>query len=497
MQKINVNGYDLDKEQLACIIENKKYSIIIAGAGSGKTLTLIGKIKYLLEKNILKPEEICCISFTNEAVTNLKQNVLNNCQTVIPIFTFHKLALKILEKANQSYTIASPTLLEDVISEFFETMCFGNKTLQKIIFKKFSFTLFKNEKTWKKILISKDFLNYKKTIQMFIALMKSNYPNFKDFKHFFKFPKYQDSLLIIYAIYTIYESEKESTESIDFDDMMKKAKEALKRNKYLLPYKFIMIDEFQDTSLSRFQLIEEIVKQNNASLCVVGDDYQSIYHFSGCDLHLFLHFKDYYKDAKIYKLQKTYRNSNELIKIAGNFILKNPYQLKKELVSNKNLEKPIILVFYKSKDNILEKIISMIPENKEILIIGRNNFDLKNYTKKLNFKISKNNDIEFEKFKNRKIKYLTIHKSKGLESDIVIFLNLENSTYGMPSKQKEEKILSLVKQELDYPLEEERRLFYVGLTRTKSYIYLIIPKKNPSIFIKELKHEKNIKILYI
>lgn len=495
--KITVNGYDLDEEQLACILENPKYSLIIAGAGSGKTLTLIGKIKYILENDLLKPEEICCLSFTNETVTNLQANILKNCHCEVSVFTFHKLALKILEVAHQTYKIAPPTLLEETIKEFFETMCFGNQDLQQIVFQKFSFSLFKNEKTWQKILISKDFLSFKKTIQIFISLMKSNHYTYEDLKDFFKVKKYQQTLILIYAIYTLYETEKESDFSIDFDDMMNKAKEALKQKRIPLPYKLIIIDEFQDTSQSRFHLIQEIVKQNDASLCVVGDDYQSIYHFSGCDLELFLHFQDYYPTAKIYKLQKTYRNSRELIETAGTFIMKNPNQVKKNLVSPKQLEKPILLTFYKKKDTVLEKIISRIPKNKEILIIGRNNFDLKQYTKNLKYQVLENHYIEFKKFKNRKIRYLTIHKAKGLESDIVIFLNLENSLYGIPSKLKEEKILSLVKKKQYFPFEEERRLFYVGLTRTKSYIYLLVPENNPSIFIKEIKHEKNVQSLHV
>jgi len=105
MEKIIVNGYYLDKDQLTPILDKKKYSLIIAGAGSGKTLTLIGKIKYVLEKNLFLPEEICCISFTNESVKDLRQNIWKNCQQEIPTFTFHKLALQILKQAKEDYLI--------------------------------------------------------------------------------------------------------------------------------------------------------------------------------------------------------------------------------------------------------------------------------------------------------------------------------------------------------------------------------------------------------
>ncbi len=450
----------------------------------------------MLENSIYKKEEICCISFTNEAANNISNNIIKNCNVEVPTYTFHKLALKILKEANIKHEISKPTLLNEVIEEFFNSKCFGNQNLQKIIYKKYH-KLIHNDKNWKSIIETKKLNNYKKLIETFINLMKSNNYTKNDFLNFFKKRRYKNNLIIIYAILTIYETEKTSTQKVDFDDMMTLAARTIKERKVKLPFKLIIIDEFQDTSLSRFNLINEIIELNDASLTVVGDDFQSIYRFSGCDLNLFLNFKKYYKDAKIYKLESTYRNSLELIKTAGLFIQKNKYQVKKNLKSPKRLENPIIITYFNNKDEILEKIIKKIDQEKEILIIGRNNFDIKEYTKKLEYEQLENNYISIKKIQERKIRYLTIHSSKGLESDVVILLNVENSLYGLPSKIKDDNILSLVKAKDLYPYEEERRLFYVALTRTKNEIYLLTPKKNPSIFIKELKHFKNIKTIEI
>ena len=131
MDKIYVNHYELDEEQLKPILDQAKYSIIVAGAGSGKTLTLIGKVKYILENHLLRPEEICMISFTNEAVNHLKDSVKKNCGVDIPIFTFHKLALDILKKQNIVYQIARNDFLSYTIEEFFRSKCFGNNFLIK------------------------------------------------------------------------------------------------------------------------------------------------------------------------------------------------------------------------------------------------------------------------------------------------------------------------------------------------------------------------------
>ena len=250
-----------------------------------------------------------------------------------------------------------------------------------------------------------------------------------------------------------------------------------------LPYKLIIVDEFQDTSLLRFNLIKAIVNNNNSKLCVVGDDYQSIYKFQGCDLLLFLNFDKEFKNAKIYYLNQTFRNSQELIDVAGNFIMKNPNQIKKRLYSNIHLNNPIKIIKYKDSKKALIELVKSLPLDKEILILGRNNFDIDKYIN--NYKLD-NNDLFINGIKQR-IKYMTIHSSKGLESDIVIILNLVDERYGIPSKIKENKYINMLKKEEDYLYAEERRLFYVALTRSKSYVYLLVDKYKPSIFIKEIK----------
>ena len=494
MDKIIVNNYSLDTEQLKPIFDNPKYSMIVAGAGSGKTLTLIGKVKYLLENKLLKPEEICMISFTNEAVFNLKENIQKNCQVEIPVFTFHKLALDILKKENISYQIAKPDFLEYTIDEFFQAKCFHNPFLIKKCYQVFDYPSFFS---WHFLLKSPKFLEIKKIIATFILLCKANGYFQNDLKHILKIARKEPLLYLIYAIYLLYESNKEASSILDFDDIILKTTEYLQTHFVFLPYKMIIIDEFQDTSLCRFQFVQEILRLTDASLCVVGDDYQSIYHFSGCDLSIFLQFTKYFPTAKVYKLEKTYRNSEELVKTAGEFIQKNPNQIRKELTSDKHFEKPIKLVFYKNTDTALEKILATIPKDKEVFILGRNHFDLKKYTKRLSYTKKENHQIVFDKFPHLNIRFLTVHSSKGLESDIVILLNLEHTLYGFPSLVKDEKILSLIKKEQPYPFEEERRLFYVGLTRTKSIVYVMVPRYNPSCFIKELKRHKNVEKIFL
>ena len=494
MDKIIVNNYSLDTEQLKPIFDNPKYSMIVAGAGSGKTLTLIGKVKYLLENKLLKPEEICMISFTNEAVFNLKENIQKNCGVDVAVFTFHKLALDILKQEHVSYQIAPPDLLCYTVQEFFQAKCFGNAFLIKKCYQVFDYPTFFS---WNFLLNSPKFSGIQKQIITFINLCKANGYFQNDLKNILLHAKKEPLLYLIYAIYLLYESHKEAASILDFDDIILKTTEYLKTHSVFLPYKMLIIDEFQDTSLCRFQFIQEILRLTDASLCVVGDDYQSIYHFSGCDLSIFLQFTKYYPTAKVYKLERTYRNSDELVKTAGEFIQKNPNQIKKELCSDKHFSNPIQLVFYKNVDTVLEKVLQRIPEDKKIFILGRNHFDLQKYTKKLSYTKKDDKQIIFDKFPNHSVRFLTVHASKGLESDVVILLNLEHTLYGFPSLIPDERILSLIKKEQPFPFEEERRLFYVGLTRTKSSVYVLAPRYHPSCFVKELKKHKNVGKLFL
>ena len=167
--------------------------------------------------------------------------------------------------------------------------------------------------------------------------------------------------------------------------------------------------------------------------------------------------------------------------------MKNPYQIKKELKSNKKLSNPIKIIYYSDIKLTLKELIIDIynKTGKEILILGRNNKDI-NYALDKVFKLE-GDKVNYLENSDISITYLTIHKSKGLESENVIIINLANDYLGLPTKIKEDKIFRLVTNNKEkYPFSEERRLFYVGLTRTKNYVYLLVPFKNPSVFVEEI-----------
>jgi len=168
---------------------------------------------------------------------------------------------------------------------------------------------------------------------------------------------------------------------------------------------------------------------------------------------------------------------------------KNKKQIKKDLHSNKHLSFPIYLIYYDDIKKVFIKLIEKIytETNKPIMILGRNNKDVYSILDE-KFKLMDNGLIIYKKNPSIKLYYLTVHKSKGLEEENVVIINMKNDYLGFPNKIKDDRVLRFVSKNYEkYPYSEERRLFYVGLTRTKNMVYLLIPRKNPSVFIKEIE----------
>lgn len=503
--KEKICGYYLDSEQEKIVLDNSKNILVVAGAGSGKTLTILGKINYLIKYKNIKPDEILCISFTRDASNSLKEKIKKEFNKDITVYTFHKLSIELLKKMNIKFEITDVDTLSNIIHKFIYIDVLENPKFMKIILNILE-EKYKNKKKYITYIDNnKQKVNkLENLIETFIHLFKCNNHKLNDFNKFLKTSKknlfYQKEkilLTIILNIYLEYQRYLNENNEIDFDDMITLATKNLNNN-LKLNYKYIIIDEYQDTSYVRFLLIKKLLELTNANLLVVGDDFQSIYRFTGCDLSLFIDFTKYFKNSKIMKIQNTYRNSLELITVAGSFVMKNQKQIRKTLNSNKKLDYPIEIVYYKNIKEDFYKLVSLIynKTKKNILVLGRNNYDINMVLNPKYFKYN-NNSITCLKNYNIKINYLTVHKSKGLEEENVIMINLRNDILGFPCKIKNNQILRFVTNNKEkYLYSEERRLFYVGLTRTKNKVYLFTPLNKESIFVKELKkdYKKNIKI---
>lgn len=302
-------------------------------------------------------------------------------------------------------------------------------------------------------------------------------------------------------IYKYYQKYLLENHMIDYSDMINLSyKQIIKdvKNKYPeLNYKYIIVDEYQDIRFQRFLFVKRLIEYFNAKLISVGDDWQSIYSFAGSRLELFNKFSKLFLNSKddMY-LSTTYRYGQELADITSKFILENDEQSRKNIKSIKNLEHPIEFCEYKSYEEyeeinkVVHKLYKENPNN-EILILARTNDCLNKLAKSEFFSKGINDVLICKDLPDAKIEALTIHRSKGLTSDQVIVFGLRDKLFpskGRPSHWIFEYFkLDSITEEM--PFAEERRLFYVALTRTRNKVYLVVPNSriNKSEFVNELE----------
>lgn len=690
----------LDDDQRRVVLSDEDYTLVIAGAGAGKTTTVAAKVKYLVEKCGISPKQILVVSFTNKAVGELKEKLNKDLQIDCPIATFHSTGNAILRKNTEKLNIVDDSKLFFVIQDYFRNSVLKNEGMVNnlILFfasyfdapyegkdlnaffnniAKANYATIRSDlneferqivdtRTRKSVTIQNEVLRSYQEVEIanFLYLNNIDYeyesmyrydiqfsrkPYTPDFmitqgdkvayiEHFGitqdgRNDRYSDDQLAAYKkaindkillhrqhgttlIYTFSEfndhrslidhlkeqleasgfvlsprSNKEVLEklvtseenryirklvslicrfitnfktngytvdefsrmyhsttnvrsrlfldicnecyleydrylktnnAVDFQDMINESARILhecKEMKEVLDFKYVIVDEYQDISRQRFDLVTALREVTKAKIVAVGDDWQSIYAFSGSDISLFTKFQEKMGYAKLLKIVKTYRNSQEVIDIAGNFIQKNEAQIKKELVSPKTITDPVIIYTYDAKlkktgqnnrsganyaiakatETALDQIVEYDrlegKQTKSILLLGRYGFDGDHLEKSGLFEyITRGNKVRSVKYPRLDITFMTAHAAKGLGYDNVILINGKNETFGFPSKIEDDPVLSFVikgDRSIDYA--EERRLFYVAMTRTKNRVYMIAPEQNPSEFLLEIKHDyKNV-----
>ncbi len=327
---------------------------------------------------------------------------------------------------------------------------------------------------------------FTKLFTTFLQHYKSNMHEFDEIKQKSietKSERNQIFMRLFKFIFTEYEKFQDRNDCIDFDDMIVKAVNLIESGKYTHQFKHIFIDEFQDISTTRMLLIRKLLPINNTSMTVVGDDWQSINAFAGSNVKIIQDFTKIFDFSQIIKLDYTFRFDNIVSNIASDFIQKNPYQINKKIktIKKQDLTKFSIFLYWSTGDtkSDLIKIIDLIAKkenNVEILVLAR-----------YNFLLTELRGVFKNKYPNFDIKFSTVHGSKGNEADYVIVLNIDKGKFGFPSKIEDDPILNLVIPEGDeFEDAEERRLFYVALTRTKKNVFLLSNMYEKSTFIEEI-----------
>lgn len=295
---------------------------------------------------------------------------------------------------------------------------------------------------------------------------------------------------LLAPIVRAYEDELRRGGNVDFDDMINRAHGYVTDGSFESPWKFIVVDEFQDISKSRAGLVQALRKtKRDVSLFCVGDDWQSIYRFTGSDISFTADFKERFGPTKVSYLDKTFRFNSKIGEVASRFVMKNKRQLAKDVKSHTVVDDPAVSLIRASLsrtetvDGVTDKIVGRISEiaapGSTVYFLARFKHDLPNLT-----------NLTY-RFPNLHFKRDSIHSSKGKEADYVVLLGLGKGKFGLPSEIATHPLIeALLPKAEAFPHAEERRLFYVALTRAKHRVYLVCDMLKRSPFVQELLDEK-------
>ena len=312
------------------------------------------------------------------------------------------------------------------------------------------------------------------------------------------------ALALLKPILLAYEHHLTTHAEIDFEDMINKALTYVQTGAFHSPWRYILVDEFQDISEPRARLVKALRDNNKeCSVFAVGDDWQAIYRFSGADVTLTTEFERYFGATTQSALDLTFRFNNQIGKVATDFVSKNPGQINKTINSSRQVNAPAVLLLKRDSgnltlpkntlidemangaiDDVLTAISSHVCKPVTVYLLARFWFLLPNNTD-LNRLNSQHPLLTIEA--------QSFHASKGKEADFVIIVGLKKGAHGFPSEKVTSALLeTLLPTKESFKYAEERRLFYVALTRAKDRVYVIADMVEASCFVKELVDEHNI-----
>ncbi|MFC0513001.1 UvrD-helicase domain-containing protein [Mucilaginibacter angelicae] len=661
-----LEAYPLSPDQTEAIIRDEDNNLVLAGAGTGKTTTISGKVAYLLEKGIATPDELLIISFTNNAALEMRDRCRKFCQNMpgaenLEVRTFNsfgflvcrscsdqeirlafddsdKAKIYLQEKFDELF-ISDPSFQRKAVNYLaffnrppkdeseFETrndyltyeQGFKNITLDGIkvksqqemeianffclfniryeyerhyplevedrnpmfgvyqpdfyltdyqiwhehygitrngdvakslttrppyktareyyhagmawkehihekyktrLVKSYSFeasegNLIRNlkerllaegvemherspEEILEQIKKSADYEDFINLIYVFLGLMKSCgklpeelHPDKGD-------KRFRVFLDVIGPLFKAYGQHLKGIPAVDFNDMINQAAQHFRNGEFNKPYKYILVDEFQDMSLGRYELIKAIRAQNpGVKLYVVGDDWQSIFRFTGSDLSIITQFEKHFGVTSKTAILKTYRFNDQILNMSSAFVQKNPAQIAKQLIAQQPAPEGYVSFefikvasgggreqYLRFRTQHLSEILGKINAEKpdaSVFMIGR-------------YKLNAPRDMRYlhNQYPGLDIKFFTAHGVKGMTCDYAILLDLDSGILGFPSEMADDPMLNYLLQEGDdYENAEERRVFYVAITRARYKNYLIYNENQPSKFITELQMTEN------
>ncbi len=455
-------------EQKKAIISNAENILTIAGAGSGKTTTLIKRIEFLIRYKNVKPEEILAITFTRKTRQEMTARLSATGIDGVNIHTFNSFAEGILRKYEQEIygkrmrVISYPEKLlavnmavsmlgfdmESILREYFSSKQRENKTTSQL---------------------SNIFMNDCFSIIEYFKMTNQDFYDFSeeaDEKH-----RYSASQL--YKIINIILEHMDTNNLRDYADQIVDSTIFFKRNPLKIPkYSHVLVDEYQDVNAQQVALMKLLNAEN---FFAVGDPRQSIYGWRGSDINFILNFETDFDNPEIIHLTKNYRSKTEIVELMNYSINEmelpglesvedyNGAEIKLFSFENENAEINFILEYIKETDTPLNDIFVLARTNKQLINIS-------NVLKQRNVKhILKTENVGGD-VKNDYLTLATVHAIKGLEAKIVFVIGC--NTQSFPCKASDHPIVEMIKDDRYDKESEELRLFYVAISRAKEKLYM-------------------------
>ena len=317
---------ELNEGQRAAVLYNDGPSLVIAGAGSGKTRVLTYKIAYLLDQGY-KPWSILALTFTNKAAREMKERIARqvgeNLARYLWMGTFHSIFSRILRAEADAIGFSSNFTIYDASD---------SKSLVKSIIREMGL----DDKTYKPAVVQSRISQAKNHLILPDAYAASGELYRADADA--KMPQLRD-------IYLRYWERCRQSDAMDFDDLLVYTYQLFKSHpeicdKYATHFEYVLVDEYQDTNYAQHCIVQ-LLTGKHRRVCVVGDDAQSIYSFRGANIDNILNFTNLYREARLFKLEQNYRSTQTIVKAANSLIAKNREQIRKEVFSEKETGEPI------------------------------------------------------------------------------------------------------------------------------------------------------------
>jgi superfamily I DNA/RNA helicase len=470
-----LKGYN--QEQKKAIINPKEKILCIAGAGSGKTTVLTKRIQFLNKMKKVRGEKILAITFTRKAKEEMQKR-LEELGIKAVVETFNSFCEKILLKNGgkiygKRVRVAN---YQDKMFAILRALDYQDLNIEQAIERYFSSNQKRNKSTYQ---LQNMFVNDCFSVFEYFKITKKPLDEFKfekdyaNSKMIFEIVKFLDKYMVNAGLRTYAD---QINDVLNFFKMYPKK---------IPEFEHVLVDEFQDVNSNQVELLDLL---NPKNLFCVGDPRQSIFGWRGSDVNYILDFQNKYPDSEIINLKKNYRSNKYLVEFMNHSIkpMKMP-DLEYEFGGKKEIKLQNFSSEEEEFEFILNELMQIDLPFEEIFVLARTNKQLSDFSELLKKKrikhILKNDEKRDQEIKKGHVTLSTIHAIKGLEAELVFVIGCTNNNF--PCKSSDHPVIENLKMYEYDREEEERRLFYVAISRAKNKLYLSYTGKNHTYFINE------------